>query len=136
MKAVQTIVGVVDQVGVARVFVDGTFFDHVEWTGADGSRQEARQLFVTNKLLPLFKPGSRGVFYVWQRHLFALRVGGQSEQDIEGVRRSFLYRDTKLLLLMAVSLILLPYVLLVVGKKLWGLQSARQMYKAIETSAN
>ncbi|HEY7391303.1 MAG TPA: hypothetical protein VH640_22500 [Bryobacteraceae bacterium] len=99
----------------------------VEFSGPTGERREIRKVLFTVKLCSALKPQISGVFYFWNAHCYAFRGADESIEDIEGARASYFKRDARLLLLMAVSLILLPVVVFIAGKKLLRGGSAAQM---------
>jgi hypothetical protein len=135
MTSVQHVAGMLEKIEPARTFIDGQLFRNLTVVSADGRRHSLSDVFCTEKLLQALSAGLRGDFYFWHSHLFALRTPRGLVEDIAGVRRSFLYRDARLLAVMAASVVLLPYALWVVGKRTrWALNMG-SMRKAIEANA-
>lgn len=127
MARLQRIEGTITRIEPSRSFTDGVYCRSVEFSGSAGERREMSKVFFTLKLCSVLKLRTSGVFYFWNAHCYAFRGAEESIEDIEGARASYFQRDARLLLLMAVSIVLLPVVVFVAGKKLlWG-GSAAQM---------
>jgi hypothetical protein len=122
-NAVRMLNGNLSRIVPSRTFVDGQLFREVSVVDGGGRKTVLRGLFCTNRLLEfLTAPGAK-VIYVWNRHVFAVERDGGLIEDIEGVRNSFLYRDRFLLMMLAGSIVMLPYVTWVVIKKLMAIGS-------------
>jgi hypothetical protein len=111
--------GVVGRLRPARTFVDGQYFDQLSVADPDGGEAHVLQgIFCTHRLLaPLGESGAKEI-HIWNRHVFAVKNKAGLTEDIEGVKSSFLYRDRYLLLLLAGSVVMLPYALYIVVRKL------------------
>lgn len=115
--------GTVSRLRVARTFIDGQLLDELSVAGPIGDQQTLRNIFCTNRLLGhLGAPGPKEI-YVWNSHVFAVGSPQGLTDDIEGVRNSYLYRDRYLLLFLAASVVMLPYAIFVLAKKLKALAS-------------
>ena len=135
MASVQHLAGTLEEIDPARTFIDGQLFRSMTVVSTDGERHGLRDVFCTEKLLALFSVGLQGDFYVWHGHLFAIRTARGWVEDIPGVRRSFLYRDARLLAVMGASIVLLPYALWVIAKRMRWALNMDSMRKAIEGDA-
>ena len=127
MARLQKIEGTIFRIEPSRSFIDGIYCRAVEFTGQTGERFETKNVFCTQKLFSVLKAGVFGVFYFWNSHCYAFRSNGDLIEDIEGARASYFQRDARLLLIMAVSIVLLPVVVFVAGKKLLRGGSQAQM---------
>jgi hypothetical protein len=111
----------------SRTFVDGQLFREVSLVSSSGERQQLHAVFCSNRLLdPMHAPGPKEI-YIWNNHVFAIRTSGGLIEDVAGVRRSFLYRDWRLLLLLAITGIMLPYVAWIAIKKVRAVGSLPQV---------
>jgi hypothetical protein len=109
--------GSVSRLSLDRTFIDGQLFHELSVVDNSGQQQTLREVFCTNRLLePLGAPGPKEI-HIWNRHIFAINMGSWQSEDIEGTRRSFLYRDRFLLLMLVASIVMLPYAAWVVIKK-------------------
>jgi hypothetical protein len=115
--------GSLERLTASRTFVDGQLFNELTILDRDSARQTLNQVFCTSRLLGLLgAPGPKEI-YIWNKHIFAIRDASGLTDDIEGVRKSFLFRDRFLLLALAGSIVMLPYVVYVVLKKLSAIAS-------------
>ena len=115
--------GSLERLTASRTFVDGQLFKQLSVHDQDSTPQTFNQVFCTNRLLGLLgAPGPKEI-YIWNKHIFAIRDAAGLTDDIEGVRNSFLFRDRFLLLALAGSIVMLPYVVYVVLKKLSAIAS-------------
>jgi hypothetical protein len=115
--------GSVNRLACSRTFVDGQLFHELSIVDQSGGQHALREVFCTNRLLELLKaPGPKEI-YVWNRHVFAIKDETGLTEDIEAVRNSFLYRDRYLLLFLMASIVMLPYALWVLIKKLSAIRS-------------
>lgn len=110
--------GSVSRLELDRTFIDGQLFGELSVVDDGGRQQELREVFCTNRLLELLKASGPKEIYIWNRHVFAIKIGSWLNEDIKGVRHSFLYRDRFLLLMLAASIVMLPYAAWVVVRKL------------------
>lgn len=114
--------GSLERLTASRTFVDGQLFGELSVSDR-AVHQTLNQVFCTNRLLGLLDaPGPKEI-YIWNRHVFAIRDSSGLTEDVEGVRNSFLFRDRYLLLALAGSIVMLPYVAYVVLKKLTAITS-------------
>jgi len=123
--------GRVERLQPSRTFTDGQLLPELTVLGDNGGRQQILNVFCPNRLLEPFHSPEPKQIYVWRRHVFAIRQGGQLIEDVRGVTRSYLTRDLAALGLMTASIVLAPYALWVVIKKLYGLLSISEMKSAI-----
>lgn len=115
---VNVIAGNVGHLAVSRTFTDGQLFSEITVQDTAGRNVPLREVFCTNKLLDaLAQPGPKEL-YLWRRHIFAIKGKNGFEEDLKGTRYSFLHRDQFLLFILGCSIILLPYVAWVIGRKL------------------
>lgn len=87
------------------------------------------RVFFPLKLTTILKSATTGEFYFWNSHCYAFRSANGLIEDIDGVRASYFWRDARLLLLMSASIVLLPYVLFVIAKKLIRGSSRQRMQR-------
>jgi hypothetical protein len=123
----QKAVGTISKIEPSRDFIDGVYCRQLEFTDPAGKRYQLQGLFFPLKLASVLKSGSTGEFYFWNSHCYAFRSDHDYVEDIDGARASYFKRDAHLLLLMAASVILLPYALFVVLKKIIRGSSRRRM---------
>jgi hypothetical protein len=104
--------------------VDGQYFDEVSVAGVEGDTPHTlRGIFCTTRLLPLLCEPDAIELYIWNRHVYAIKNASGLTEDLEGVRASFLYRDRYLLVLLAASVVMLPYAIYVLARKLSAIGS-------------
>ena len=127
MAQFQKAVGTISKVQPSRHFIDGVYCSQIEFTDRAGKRYQLEEVFFPFKLASLLKSGTTGQFYFWNSHCFAFRSDQDYVEDIDGARASYFKRDARLLLLMAASVILLPYALFVAVKKIIRGSSRRRM---------
>ena len=135
MAHFQKVVGTLSKVQPSRNFIDGVFCQTIEITDVSGNPCRFDSVFFPTKLFSLLKSGAYGEFYFWNSHCYAFRSDHEYVEDIDGARASFFKRDARLLLLMAASVILLPYALFVAIKKLIRGGPRRQMQRFLANGA-
>lgn len=121
------VVGTISKIKPNRTFVDGVYCTRIEFTGTAGVVHAVERAFFTLKLESLMSARKSGEFYFWNSHCYAFRSGGNLIEDMDGARTSYFKRDSRLLIVMAVSLILLPVAIFVMAKKLLRAGTRHQM---------
>ena len=136
MAYFQKITGRISTIEPGRAFIDGVYCREIEFNDAHGKRYRLEKVFFPLKLTSFLKSGTSGEFYFWNSHCYAFRSDRDYIEDIEGARASYIKRDAKLLLLLAASIILLPYALFVAIRKLirGGSRQRMQVFLASEKS--
>ena len=129
-------VGTIDKIHPSRQFIDGIYCSRVEFTDPAGGRYHLEKVFFPLKLVSFLKSGTSGQFYFWNSHCYAFRSDHDFVEDIDGARASYFKRDARLLLIMAASVILLPYALFVAVKKIvrGGSRRRMQLFLTTETA--
>src|SRR5262249_55006460 len=126
--------GPVEALRPVRTFTDGQLFEAIKANDGNGVQREVPHVFCTNKLLNAIRLPRVEKIYLWHNHIFAVETSEALLEDVDGVKRSYLYRDRFALLLMAASVILAPYALWVVAKKLYGSLSIPEMTDAFRNA--
>ena len=116
----------------SRTFSDGQVFHELTVTDNAGHQQHVPDVFCPNRLLNDFQSSGPKTIYIWKKHVFAVRQGGFLAEDVRGVTRSYLTRDLPALGLMTASIVLAPYALFVMVRKLYGLWSISEMKNALD----
>jgi len=132
----QKVVGTISKFEPVRTFVDGVFCRRLEFVDDAGVRREFEEIFFTNKMSPVLKRDVGGEFYFWNLHCYAFRSGEELLEDIDGVRASYFKRDARLLIIMALSIVLLPYSLFVIAKKTLRGSSRERMRLFLSASSS
>jgi hypothetical protein len=114
----QKIVGTISNTQPSRTFVDGVYCKRIEITRPGGMAETLDQVFFTLKLAFLVSAAKSGEFYFWNSHCYAFRSSGNLIEDVDGVRASYFKRDSHLLLLLALSIVLFPVAAFVAVKRL------------------
>lgn len=127
MARLQQVAGVISRIEPARNFIDGTFYRRIEFADATGATHAVERVFAVEQIQRLLTVGAQGTFYFWNSHCYAVRFGNTLTEDIAATRRSYFIRDTRILLLMALSIVLLPVTIYIVVKKLVLAGSSQQM---------
>ena len=129
----QKTVGTISKAQPSRTFVDGVYCNWIEIVPASGQAEKLDGVFFTLKLAFLVSAPDSGEFYFWNSHCYAFRSGGNLIEDMDGARASYFKRDSRLLLLMALSVVLLPVAIFVTTKKLLRAGTGKQMEQFLST---
>lgn len=124
--------GEITALSPGRTFIDGQYFSSITLTRDDGTRVQLREIFVINSLLDVVAKSRRGRLAIWNRHLYGF-VGddGTVHEDVAGARKAYFGRDRTLLIGFALSVVLLPVAVWVVGRRLLRAGSAYAMRRAL-----
>lgn len=133
MPRFQKAVGTLSRIQPSRTFVDGVYYSRIDITDAADHRQSFDNVFCTLKLAPVVQLKTHGTFYFWNSHCYAFRSDATLTEDIDGARKSYLKRDARLLIIMALSLVLLPYALLILIKRYARAGSRQRMQLFLES---
>lgn len=131
MLAIERVFGMLDHTEPSRTFIDGELFHKFSIRLPNGEIRTFLDIFCPVKLYPLCGTGTVGEYYFWCHHLFAVRTDRTLMEDIAAVRRSLLYRDARLIFLMVLCVLPLPYAAFIVAKRMFQITFSWRMDKAI-----